>query len=165
MDKQKLLIQQQNILDLVRDFCVKKLDDEYFELSEKLVQKLGRKRNPPFVSGQTKIWAVAIIHALGTNNFLFDNSFEPYVSVDELNKFFGTNKSTTGTKSKQIRDLLKLEMWDPEFSTRRILDTSPATIYVMVDGYMVRVDSLPEELQKLVRQTRSEGKDIAFSTI
>ncbi len=164
MDKQKLQIRQQNILDLVRDFCSKKLDNEYFELSEKLVQKLGRKRNPPFASGQTKIWAVAVIHALGTYNFLFDKAFEPYVSVDELNEFFGTNKSTTGTKSKQIRDLLKLGMWDPEFSTRRMLESSPATNYVMVDGFIVSVESLPEQFQQLVRQARAEGKDISFST-
>jgi Domain of unknown function (DUF6398) len=164
MDKQKLQIQQQEILDLVRDFCAKKLDEEYFRLTEKLVQKLGQKRYPPFITGQTKIWAAAVIHAIGTNNFLFDSSFEPYVTVDELNNFFGTNKSTTGTKSKLIRDLLKLGYWDPEFSTTKMLESSPANVYVLIDGFMVRVDSLPDEFQELVRKSRAEGKDISFTT-
>jgi len=69
MDKQKTEQQKQNILDLVREFCAKKLDEEYFELAERLTQKLGRKRNVPFITGQPKIWAAVIIHALGTMNF------------------------------------------------------------------------------------------------
>src|ERR1035437_5313 len=112
MEKQKILEKQQQILDLVGEFCKGKLDNDYFELSKNLTLKLGRKRNVPFITGQPKVWAAAIIHALGTINFLFDRSFEPYVSLDELNDFFGTTKSTTGTKSKQIRDMLKLSYYD-----------------------------------------------------
>lgn len=93
MDKENLKLRQQNILDLVREFCSKKLDEEYFELSERLVQKLGRKRNPPIATGQPQIWAAAVIHALGTINFLFDKSFELYISTEDINVYFGTNKS------------------------------------------------------------------------
>jgi len=108
MEKPKIQEQQQKILDLVGKFCTKNLDNDYFELSKNLTLKLGRKRNVPFITGQPKVWAAAIIHALGSINFLFDKSFEPYVTLDELNDFFRTTKSTTGTKSKQIRDMLKL---------------------------------------------------------
>ena len=85
MDKQQIQERQQRILDLVREFCGKKLNEEYFELSERLVQKLGRKRNVPFTTGQTQVWAASIIHALGSINFLFDKSFQPYISIDEIN--------------------------------------------------------------------------------
>lgn len=64
MDKQKTQQRQLEILDLVRQFCGKKLDNEYFDLAEKLTAKLGRKRNVPSMTGQPKIWAAAIIHAL-----------------------------------------------------------------------------------------------------
>jgi hypothetical protein len=164
MDKENLKIRQQNILDLVREFCSKKLDEEYFELSERLVQKLGRKRNPPIATGQPQIWAAAIIHTLGTINFLFDKSFEPYISIEDINVYFGTKKSTTGNKSKQIRDLLKLDRWDNEFSIKRMQDSNPFANLVMVDGYIVPVDTLPEEYQLAVRQAREEGKDISFTT-
>src|SRR5436190_4539319 len=109
MDKQNLQEQQQEILKLVKEFCAKELDEEYLELSERLVQKLGRKKNSPLATGQPQVWAAAIIHTLGTINFLFDKSFDPYISIDEINAYFGTSKSTTGNKSKQIRDLLKLD--------------------------------------------------------
>ena len=164
MDKQKLQERQQQILDLVRQFCAQKLDDEYFELAERLTAKLGRKRNIPYVTGQAEVWAAAIIHALGTINFLFDKASEPYVSVDEINDFFKTNKSTTGNKSKQIRDLLKLDRWDDEFSTKRMLDSNPFKNLVMVDGLIVPLDTLPEEYQEMVRQARAEGKDVSFNT-
>ncbi|NOR78038.1 MAG: hypothetical protein GQ523_06390 [Methanophagales archaeon] len=46
------------------------------QLCEKLIRKMSRKRNVPFLSGRMEIWAVAIIHALGSINFLFDTSKE-----------------------------------------------------------------------------------------
>jgi len=164
VDKQNLQDRQQKILELVREFCEKKLNKEYFELSERLVQKLGRKKNPPHAKGQPQVWAAAIIHALGTINFLFDKSFEPYVSTDDINTFFETSKSTTGNKSKQIRDLLKLDRWDNEFSTKKMQDSNPYANLVMVDGLIVPVDTLPAEYQTSVRQARAEGKDISFTT-
>jgi hypothetical protein len=164
MDKQKIEEQKQKILELLRDFCTKKLDEEYAELAERLTQKLGRKRNVPFATGQPAIWAAAIIHALGTINFLFDKSFEPYISIDDINNFFGTSKSTTGNKSKQIRDLLKLDRWDKEFSTKKMQDSNPFANLVMVDGFFVPPNSIPEQYQLIVRQARAEGKDISFTT-
>ena len=164
MDKQLIQERQKKNLDLVGEFCAKKLDDEYFELSERLVLKLCRKRNAPLATGQPQVWAAAIIHALGTINFLFDKSFDPYVSIDEINNFFATNKTTTGGKSKQIRDLLKLDRWDNEFSTKSTSSSNPYAKLVMVDGFIVPVDTLPEQYQIAVQQARAKGKDISFTT-
>jgi hypothetical protein len=148
----------------VKSFCDEKLNEEYAVLAEKLVCKLGRKRNVPFETGQVQIWAAAIIHALGTINFLFDKSSEPYVSVDEINDFFGTKKTTTGNKSREIRDLLKLGYWDSEFSTGRMTENNPLANLVMVDDFIVPINSLPEEYQEIARQVKAEGGKISFST-
>ena len=164
MEKQQIEERKQKILEIIKEFCTEKLDNEYFELSERLVQKLGRKKNVPFLTGQPQVWAAAIIHALGTINFLFDKSFEPYVSINEINDFFGTSKSTSGNKSKQIRDLLKLNHWNNEFSTKKMNESNPFANLVMVDGLIVPLDSIPEEYQIAVRQARAKGKDIFFTT-
>ena len=140
MDKQRkaeIEIRKNQILDLVKEFCKLKLDHEYLELSEQLLNKLGRKRDVPFIAGKIEIWAGAVIHALGTINFLFDKSFEPYVTVDELNGFFQTNKSSTGQKSKFIRDLLRLGYYDREFSTKRMKQHNPFDKLTMVNGFIV----------------------------
>jgi hypothetical protein len=164
MDKQQIQERQQLIIDLIGEFCTQKLNKEYFELSKRLMQKLGRKRNVPFETGKPEVWAAGVIHALGTINFLFDKSFEPYVTIDEINNFFDTSKSTTGAKSKQIRDLLKLDIWDKEFSTSRIQDGNPFAKMVMVDGFLVPLNTLPEAYQEMVRQARAEGKDLSFTS-
>jgi len=164
MDKQKLKERQQQILDHIRQFCVLKLDDEYFELAERMTAKLGRKRDSPYATGQIEVWAAAIIHALGTINFLFDKASEPYVSAEEISDFFKTNKSTTSNKSKHIRDLLKLDRWNDEFSTKRMQDSNPFKNLVMVDGLIVPLDTLPDEYQEMVRKARAEGEDISFNT-
>jgi len=148
VEKEKIIEKQREIIQLVKHFCNEKLNEEYAVLAEKLVCKLGRKRNVPFVTGQTAIWAAAVIHALGTINFLFDKSSKPYASIDDINDFFGTKKSTTGNKSKEIRDLLKLSYWDSEFSTKRMANRNPFANFVMVDGFMMPVKKLPEEYQE-----------------
>jgi hypothetical protein len=164
MDKQQLLLRQNEILARISDFCAQKLDSEYFELAERLVAKLGRKRNVPFATGQTQLWAAAIMHALGTINFLFDKASSPYISVDEMNNFFETNKSTVGNKSKLVRELLKLDRWDNEFSTKRMNESNPFNNLVMVDGLIVPLNTLPEKYQEMVKTARAEGKDISFNT-
>jgi hypothetical protein len=164
MDKQELIDRQQKIIELIRDFCIEKLNDEYLDISERLVKKLGRKRSQPLATGQLQVWAAAVIHAVGTINFLFDKSFKPYSTIDEINEFFGTSKSTTGNKSKQIRDLLKLNHYDNEFSTSSMRENNPYAKLVMVDGFIVNVETLPEEFQEIVRQAQAEGKTVSFTT-
>ena len=140
MEKEKIIEKQQQIIALSTKFCREILkDEEYAALAEKMVLKLGRKRNVPFETGQIEIWAAAIIHALGLVNFLFDKSFKPYTTIDELNQFFDTNKTTVTGKSKIIRDLLKLSHWDNEFSTNQMKRDNPFNRMMMVNGFIVRV--------------------------
>ena len=101
-EKSEIELRKNQILELINEFCALKLDNEYLELSKQLLNKLGRERDVPFMSGKIEIWAAAVIHALGTINFLFDKASEPYATVDAINSFFGTNKSSTGAKSKLI---------------------------------------------------------------
>lgn len=114
---------------------------------------------------KAEIWAAAVIHALGTINFLFDKSFEPYVTVEEINVFFGTNKSSTGTKSKFIRDLLNLGYFDAEFSTQPITQNNPFEGLMMVNGFIIPKDSLPEILPKKEIKNKSDhsGLDLFSS--
>ena len=139
-DKDKILKRQDEILELIRVFSSEKLNDEYFELAKKILNKLERKRNVPFETGKVEVWAVAIIHAVGMVNFLFDPSQNPHTSSGELNAFFGTSQSTTTQKSKMIRDLLKLRQWDPEFSTREMIARNPYLKIAMLDGFIVHLE-------------------------
>ncbi len=155
---------EQMLIELVSNFCQDKLNEEYEALCVQLVEKLGRKRNVPFMTGKLEIWAASIIYTIGNLNFLFDKSFEPYIRSSDIHEYFGTKSSTVVAKSKVIRDLLKLDRFNNEFSTNRMSESNPFNQYVMVDGFIVTIDSLPEEYQQMVKDARSRGEDISFTT-
>lgn len=162
MSKNKLKERKEKLLELTQTYCDETLDDEYSALCEKLINKMGRKREVPFKRGQLDIWAAAVVHALGTINFLFDKSFEPYVTVSEINNYFGTSGSTVSQKSKKIRDMFRMSYFDTEFSVAGMTDANPMNDMVVVDGFMVPMASMPEEYQQMVKQARAEGRDVEF---
>lgn len=118
-EKEKILIK------MTSEFCETYLDDEYQVLAEKLIKKMSRKRNVPFLRGRLEIWAAAVIHALGSINFLFDRSTKPYASVSDIANYFKVNKSTVSQKSKKIRDMFKMSYFDEEFSREEIKKLTP----------------------------------------
>ncbi|HBK71191.1 MAG TPA: hypothetical protein DDZ39_05970, partial [Flavobacteriaceae bacterium] len=77
---------------------------------------------------------------------------------------FGTKNSTVSNKAGQIREMFKLKMFDNEFSTNQMNETNPFNDLVMVDGLIVPISSIPENLQELVKKERAEGRDIEFTT-
>jgi hypothetical protein len=151
-DKEKTKAMSQQLLALTGKFCDEYLDDEYKQLCEKLILKMERKRQPPFLSGRGNTWAASIIYALGQINFLFDRSFEPYVSADDIADYFGVSKSTVGQKVKQIRDMFKMNYWDKEFATRRMKASNPFKGMVMVNGMILPASVLPQETQEELRR-------------
>ena len=163
-DKEKKIEREKEIIALTKEFCDKYINEEYSELCEALVKKLGRKRSVPFMTGNLNIWAAAVVHTIGGINFLYDKSFEPYIKLPTIYEHFDVKSSTITAKTKQIKDLLKIGMFDSEFSTKKMNDNNPYNNLVMVDGLIVPLSTLPENLQEEVRKVRAEGGDISFST-
>ena len=113
------------LIDQLSKFCDEKLDEDYKNLCVQMIEKMARKRTVPFLSGKLEIWAAAIIYSIGQINFLFDKTFEPYVSTDDICNYFNTSKSTTSQKAKLIMDMFKLKHFDKEFSTNKMKDENP----------------------------------------
>jgi hypothetical protein len=149
--KEKKTIEEkaQKLLEMTGKFGQEFLDDDYRQLCEKLIRKMSRKRTVPFLSGRMEIWAAAIIYALGSINFLFDSSFKPYATAEDICNFFGTSKSTTSQKAKLIRDMFNMGYYDKEFSTTHMKDNSPFSNLVMINGLIVDKRSLPPEIQEM----------------
>jgi len=156
----KALIEQrmQKLIAMTAGFCDAYVDEDYKQLCEKLIRKMSRKRNVPFLSGRMEIWAAAIIHALGSINFLFDPNFEPYVGAVDISDYFGTSKSTVSQKAKVIRDMFKMGYWDNEFSTTHMQESNPVSNLVMVDEMIVDIRSLPPDIQESIRQKEGRKK-------
>jgi hypothetical protein len=140
----------QKLVEMTAGFCKERLDEDYRQLCQKLIEKLSRKRNVPFLSGRIEIWAAAIVYSLGSINFLFDQSFEPYATAEDVCNYFGTSKSTTSQKAKVIRDMFKMGYYDQEFSTAHMKENSPFSNLTMVNGLIVDRRSLPPEIQSFL---------------
>jgi len=139
IDKPDIRTAKDGLLRLTQLFCKQYLDDEYWALSQKMIDKLSRKRQVPYLSGRLEIWAGAIIHAIGTINFLFDRATKPYVTAAQIAEHFETSTSTLGQKGKLIRDMFKLGHWNPEFSTKHMLDRNPFANLALVNGFLTTV--------------------------
>jgi len=164
-EKEKLNERVAKITELATSFCAKKLDEDYYKLTEKVIGKLRRKRPSPLMRGKEEIWAAAVVHAIGYVNFLNDRSSQPHISFDELNEFFGTKKSSVGNKAAEIRKMLKMDrLSNFDYMTPDRKDNHPLANMVMVDGFIMPLSSIPEEYQKLVREAREKGEEIQFWT-
>ena len=149
MNNRELVLQRKDALIRMTDgFADHYLDEDYKMLCRKLIEKMSRKRQVPFLSGRLEIWAAAVVYALGQINFLFDKSFEPYVSATDLCNYFGTSQSTTSQKAKTIRDMFKMRYFDEEFSTEKMQKVNPFNEYVMIDGLIVPVSTVMEAFEE-----------------
>ena len=164
MKKEKLKQRENELIEQTAAFCKKYLDQEYVDLSENLIRKMGRKRAVPFERGHLNIWAAAVVYALSTMNFAFDPSFDPTITRDQIHDFFKTKQSTVSNKSKTIRDMFDMGYYDSEFSTSHMAKSNPMNDMVLVDGFIVPISSLPEEYQQMVHEARARGEDISFSS-
>ncbi|WP_139194312.1 DUF6398 domain-containing protein [Bacillus sp. MUM 13] len=138
--KEKIEEKKKELLKLTKEFSSQFLNKEYEELIEKLINKMARKREVPFLSGRIEIWAAAVIHALGTINFLFDKSAQPFVPVTDILEYFGTKQSTTSQKSKKIRDMFNMNYFDSDFSIKSIIQDSPFNDLSILNGLYVSQD-------------------------
>ena len=111
------------LIKMVSDFSEDFLDDEFKKLNVKLVEKLSRKREVPFKRGKLENWASGIVYAIGQINFLFDDSFTPFATPDDICNFFGVKKSTASNKARDIRKLFSLKLGNKEFSTEIVLES------------------------------------------
>ncbi len=162
MTKEEIKERENKLIEMTKDFCAQKLDNDYSDLCAKLIKKLGRKREVPLQKGKVEIWAAAVVYAIGSINFLFDKSFKPYMTAKMISEYFGTKNSSVSNKAKQIRDMFNMSYFDSEFSTQKMIESNPFKNMVMVDGFIVPLDTLPDHMQKIVREARARGEDIEF---
>lgn len=139
-DKQEIEKIKNQLIKMTSEFCLANIDSEYEQLCRKMIEKMARKKSVPFLSGRIEIWAASIVYSIGMVNFLFDKSFKPYVTADQICDHFSVAKSTVGQKAKMIReDMFKMDYWVNEFSTQRMIKENPFSNLAIVDGFIVRI--------------------------
>jgi hypothetical protein len=136
------------ITQLTDAFSQTYLNHEYTQLCRELTATLCRKRPSPLVRGKAGTWACGIIHALGMVNFLFDSSQTPHIAASQIWEYFGLSSSTMQAKSKQMRDLLGIDMMDPDWTLPSMIDANPMAWMVEVNGLIIDARHAPRYIQE-----------------
>jgi hypothetical protein len=136
------------ITTLTDAFCAQHLNDEYRQMIHRVVGALARKRPSPLSRGKENVWAAAAVHAVGRVNFLDDASQTPHCKPKVIYEFFGIGESTGQNKSKEIRGLLKMGQFSPEWTLPSRLDDNPMVWLLQVNGLVIDIRHAPIELQQ-----------------
>jgi hypothetical protein len=140
------------ILAIVGRACSDHLDEEYAELTQRVVGQLARKRPSPLARGNTRIWAAGAIYAVGQVNFLFDRTQVPHLTADQLAEHLGVVKTTMANKAGVINKTLNIGVFDPDLTRAALAAQNPLAWMVEVNGIVVDARMLPAELQDEARR-------------
>jgi hypothetical protein len=144
----------EEIVTFTDALCKEHLNEEYAQVCRAMTATLSRKRPSPLLGGNAKSWACAIAHMVRMVNFLFDKSQTPHLRTDALCDWFGLSKSTGANKSTQIKQILKIGVFDPQWTLPSRMDRNPMAWTVSVNGFIVDTRSLPRHLAPDVRVGR-----------
>jgi uncharacterized protein DUF6398 len=122
----------EEIIKITYDFCAAHLDAECGRLCAKLVRGLSRHRSSPLEGGQTRVWAGAVIKAIGEVNFLFNPTRHPHLKFDDLSRLIGVSKSALATRARFIMNLLRIMPFEPAYCHRERFAQNP--LARMVEG-------------------------------
>jgi len=115
----------EEIIGITQRFCAQHLDLEYSRLCAKLVRALARHRSSPLEGGQTKVWAGAVLCAIGEVNFFFNPAQRLHLKFDELSRLIGVSKSALATRARFIMNLLRIMPAEPAYRRREQLVQNP----------------------------------------
>jgi len=144
----------EQVAGIVDDFCRRHLDGEYAQLSVALTAKLARKRPSPLLRGDRRIWASAVIYALGRVNFLSDPSQTPHLATETLARLLGVKQATMANKGRVVMDLLGLDHFDTEFCLPSRLASHPTAWLITIDGLLYDARTLPPQIQAELARRR-----------
>jgi Domain of unknown function (DUF6398) len=125
------------------------LGEEYRDVCRMMAAVLCQKGSP-VVEAKSKAegWAAAIVAAVGFVNFLGDKTGTPCRTVAQIAAGFGVSESGLSAKSVQIRKMLDLGQFDPEWTLPSLLGRNPYVwMLETTTGMVVDVRRLPREEQ------------------
>lgn len=127
--------------------CREHLTEEYAEKARELLVAMARKRPSPLARGRAATWACGAVYALGAVNFLFDRTQTPHMRAGELCVAFGVSPSAGSAKSREIMAMFQMVPLDPRWCLPSRLKDNPLAWMVEVNGLVVDVRMLPEQVQ------------------
>lgn len=137
-----------NIVSVYEDKCGKLINQEYLEVSKKMVSALARKRPSPLMSGDPELWAASILYCVARINFLFDKDQENSISTTDYFNLFSIPKAKISRKSTEITKTLKLFPMMPNYCIPSLIDENPIIWTISINGFLVDIREMSREVQE-----------------
>lgn len=136
------------LVSLTDEFCNERLDTEYQELCRELAIRLCQP-GTPVARGKRTSWASGIVYTIGWVNFFSDPNSEPYLRSEEIAEWFAVSVGTMQSKSRMIREGLRIISLDPEFTHSSRLDDNPLVWMVeLTNGIIIDIRYAPRNAQE-----------------
>lgn len=130
-------------------------------------EKLARKRTLDITRTRPDIWASAVIWSFCRANF----KYEEGLTLDIVCNFFNNKKTTVGNKAGEIIKMLKIDYFDPEFSTEEIQGYNPFNRItldldtgLLVPKEYVIENKVPGEKKTVKKPTEKPGRTAGDDT-
>ena len=117
MNYQLIIEKHEKLNEMICEFCDQYLDDESKEICVKILDSLFLLDTHPLIRGSPEIWAAGIISIYFQINFIFNDTLEPYVSLDDVFNHFKSNKESSLNEARNIRELLDIRPEDYKYSS------------------------------------------------
>jgi hypothetical protein len=105
-------------------FCANLLNDEYRDMCRTMVKCLC-VRGSPALEGDGRLWAAAVVAAVGKVNFLDDNSFKPFYTRADLAKRLGYSYSRLKKYTDILVEGFGLTPFDLDFTLPSLMKQNP----------------------------------------
>ena len=145
----KMRKQYDAIVALTDAVCAEHLDPRFARLARQAAAALARKRPSPLEHGRANTWACGIVYALGHVNFIFDKGQPYHMTADDLCAACGVAKSTVESRSKLVREALKMSPFDTNWYLAGQVDDDPLAWYITFNGAVVDARTMPREVQEI----------------
>ena len=135
-DKKEVIEEVKNLLT---SFTGKNLSEEEESICLHIWGRLSRKQKIDITRTRPDIWAAAVIWSFCRANF----KYEEGVTLELLCSFFSNKKSTVGNKAGEISKMLRIDFFNPEFTTGKIQKQNPLNILTVTnDGFIIPKDTV-----------------------
>ena len=100
---------QEKLTEMLDDFCDEYLNNDYKEISQKIIEEMVNGKSVYFKREKPKILASAVIYAICQINSLFDESNEVHITRKDITNYFNTNQSVVSKKAMNLRNIYNLD--------------------------------------------------------
>ncbi|MFA8300622.1 MAG: DUF6398 domain-containing protein [Hyphomicrobiales bacterium] len=116
---------KQETLNIIKEFCLERLNEEYAELCLKLANFLFTEEDPLKINGKPKNIAGAVIHVIATVNLLFDVEMPLHLTIKEIAERLVVPPGPTASRSRMIRRKYGILYFDSNYCSEFVLSIKP----------------------------------------